>query len=264
MSELSVINEVNRMSEIKEYKFTTKDGKPLTVTGELARDLAIYFDMATLGNKATFEIAHRIRNIMDTPAETLKEKYAVDSGSKFIDKYLGLAKGTISNYKKVADMFFEKTSSNVRDAVFEVYNFAQLQELSVYIVKYMDKKHSEFDEAYKALLECVTADYPFTMSASKIRSAIRKEFEAVDEKKIVDENAGNETETAGNETETVGNETENAGNVPTFTNETAFTILNRCKSARMTFDENGEYVGDDIVNHFRDTLDFIIKILENK
>jgi hypothetical protein len=40
---------------------------------------------------------------------------------------MGLAQGTISNYKKTADFFFQETSSEVKDQEFRDYNFSQLQ-----------------------------------------------------------------------------------------------------------------------------------------
>ncbi len=131
----------------------------------------------------------------------------------------------------------------------------------------MNDKAYKFDEAYAELMEVAPAEFPYTMSASKIRKAVSAYFNTVEEP----ETAGNETETAGNETETTGeietpeNETENAGN-DILTPETAMTILSRCKSARMAFNDDGTYAGDiaDIADHFRDTLDFVIGLLEIK
>lgn len=253
---------VNALANVKNYTFTTADGKTLTVTGELAKDLSVYFGMSTLGNKATFEQAHRLRNIMNMPTEEISDKYSVKNGETFITKYLGLAKGSISNYRKVADYFFMKDSSEIRDSEFSEYNFSQLQELSVYIVKYMEKKHCEFDEAYEALKEVVQGDYPYTMSCAKMRKAIKKEFEIVDEKKTETETAP-ETETA-TETEVTETETETESiNI----NEVAFAVLNRCKVVLSeAFDDDNNYRGnaEDLSEHFRTTLIDIIGMLEIK
>ena len=251
---LSIISEVNRLASVNEYEFVTREGKPLKVTGELASDLSVYYGMSALGNKATFESAHRIRNIMNMSAELLNDKYGVKSGTAFITKYMGLAKGSISNYKKVADIFFNEHDSDVKDSVFSVYNFAQLQEMSVFITLYMENRHSEADEAYSYLAEIAPAEFPYTMSASKIRNAVKKYFNTVDEK-TVDE----PTETTETETETA--ETETAETIESARSR-MMTVLSRCKSAREAFDENGHYLGDEIENHFRDTLDFIIELLK--
>ena len=262
--------EVATLANVDKYTFKTAEGKELTVTGELAKDLSVYYGMTALGNKATFETAHRIRNIMNMKAETLNDKYGVKSGTKFVERFLGLKKGTISNYKKVADYFFNETDSETRDGVFSVYNFAQLQELSVFIVTLVNDKAYKFEEAYAELVEVAPAEFPYTMSASKIRKAVSAYFNTVEEP----ETAGNDAETAGNDAETVGeveeletagNGTENTGN-GALTPETAMAILSRCKSARMAFNDNGTYAGEmaDITDHFRDTLDFVIGLLEIK
>ena len=271
MSKNTLINsEVATLANVEKYTFKTAEGKDLTVTGELAKDLSVYYGMTALGNKATFETAHRIRNIMNMNAEMLNDKYGVKSGTKFVERFLGLKKGTISNYKKVADYFFNETDSDTKDGVFSVYNFAQLQELSVFIVTLVNDKAYKFDEAYAELMEVAPAEFPYTMSASKIRKAVSAYFNTVEEPTAETagneaETAGNETETAGNEAETAGNETENAGN-SVLTPETAMAILSRCKSARMAFNVDGTYAGEmtDITDHFRDTLDFVINLLEIK
>lgn len=270
MSRNTLINsEVATLANVDKYTFKTAEGKDLTVTGELAKDLSVYYGMTALGNKATFETAHRIRNIMNMNAEMLNDKYGVKSGTKFVERFLGLKKGTISNYKKVADYFFNETDSDTKDGVFSVYNFAQLQELSVFIVTLVNDKAYKFDEAYAELMEVAPAEFPYTMSASKIRKAVSAYFNTVDEPETVNEpeNAGNEPENAGNDTNEPenGNETENAGN-SVLTPETAMAILSRCKSARMAFNDDGTYAGEmtDITDHFRDTLDFVIGLLEIK
>ena len=255
---------VNALANVNEYSFTTAEGKSLTVKGELAKDLSVYFGMSTLGNKATFEQAHRLRNIMNMPTEEISDKYSVKNGETFITKYLGLAKGSISNYRKVADYFFMNDSSEIRDSEFAEYNFSQLQELSVYIVKYMDKKHCEFDEAYEALKEIVQGEYPYTMSCAKMRKAIKKEFEIVDEKTAETAETA-ETETA-EETEITETETETAKDSINI-NEIAFAVLNRCKVVLSeAFDDNNNYRGnsEDISEHFRTTLVDIIGMLEIK
>ena len=263
---LNLINaeNVNALTNVEEYTFTTVEGKSLTVKGELAKDLSVYFGMSTLGNKATFEQAHRLRNIMEMPAEEIVDKYSVKNGERFITKYLGLAKGSISNYRKVADYFFMKDSSEIRDSEFTEYNFSQLQELSVYIVKYMDKKHCEFEEAYEALKEVVKADYPYTMSCAKMRKAIKEEFEVVDEKTAEETTAEEKTaeETTAEET-TAEETTQQIINI----NEVAFAVLNRCKVVLSeAFDEDNNYRGnaEDISEHFRTTLVDIIGMLEIK
>ena len=261
MSKNTLINsEVATLANVEKYTFKTAEGKDLTVTGELAKDLSVYYGMTALGNKATFETAHRIRNIMNMNAEMLNDKYGVKSGTKFVERFLGLKKGTISNYKKVADYFFNETDSDTKDGVFSVYNFAQLQELSVFIVTLVNDKAYKFEEAYTELMEVAPAEFPYTMSASKIRKAVSAYFNTVEEP----ETAGNETETAG-EVEEPENETETTRN-DILTPETAMTILSRCKSARMAFNDDGTYAGEmtDITDHFRDTLDFVIGLLEIK
>ncbi len=267
MSKNTLINsEVATLANVDKYTFKTAEGKDLTVTGELAKDLSVYYGMTALGNKATFETAHRIRNIMNMNAEMLNDKYGVKSGTKFVERFLGLKKGTISNYKKVADYFFNETDSDTKDGVFSVYNFAQLQELSVFIVTLVNDKAYKFDEAYAELMEVAPAEFPYTMSASKIRKAVSTYFNTVEEPETTE----NATETAGNATETAEEVeepevTENAGN-NALTPETAMAILSRCKSARMTFNGDGTYAGEmaDITDHFRDTLDFVINLLEIK
>ena len=240
---------VNALANVENYTFTTAEGKSLTVKGELAKDLSVYFGMSTLGNKAAFEQAHRLRNIMNMPTEEISDKYSVKNGESFITKYLGLAKGSISNYRKVADYFFMSNSSEIRDSEFAEYNFSQLQELSVYIVKYMDKKHCEFDEAYEALKEIVQGEYPYTMSCAKMRKAIKKEFEIVEEKTA--------------ETTDTAETTQQSINI----NEVAFAVLNRCKVVLSeAFDDDNNYRGnaEDISEHFRTTLVDIIGMLEIK
>lgn len=267
MSKNTLINsEVATLANVEKYTFKTAEGKDLTVTGELAKDLSVYYGMTALGNKATFETAHRIRNIMNMNAEMLNDKYGVKSGTKFVERFLGLKKGTISNYKKVADYFFNENDSDTKDGVFSVYNFAQLQELSVFIVTLINDKAYKFDEAYAELMEVAPAEFPYTMSASKIRKAVSAYFKTVDEP----ESAGNATDSAGNVTETaeeteVPETTESAGN-DILTPEIAMAILSRCKSARMAFNDDGTYAGEmtDITDHFRDTLDFVINLLEVK
>ena len=256
---LSIITEVNRLANVTEYEFVTREGKPLKVTGELASDLSVYYGMSALGNKATFESAHRIRNIMNMTAETLNDKYGVKSGTAFITKYMGLAKGSISNYKKVADIFFNEHDSDVRDSVFSVYNFAQLQEMSVFITLYMENRHAEMIEAYEYLAEIAPAEFPYTMSAAKIRNAVKAYFKTVDEN-VVDEATGETPEATGETPETP--ETPEAPETLESAHSRMFTVLERCKSARLAFDDNGNYTGDDITNHFRDTLDFIIELLK--
>lgn len=257
---ITLTREINNLATVKKFSFITKEGKPLEVTGELAQNLSVYYGMTAMGNKATFETAHRLRNIMNMETEDLKNKYSVDSGKKFITKYMGLADGTISNYKKVADWFFKPDSSEVRDEIFSVYNFAQLQELSVYIVKYMDKRHGDFAEAYSALCETAPTEYPYTMSSAKMRSAIKAEFETVEEK------TAREAKKTAKKTESnaVTGETVSSGETsPVISYEdlmnSAKTAKVRCERILETmFNESGEYIGDEITQHFKATCEFII------
>lgn len=256
---LTLINEINNLATVSQYTFITKEGKPLTVTGELAKDLSVYYGMTAVGNKATFETAHRLRNITGMTAEDLKEKYNVDTGTEFATKYMGLQKGTISNYAKTAKFFFKVDAGEVRDEIFSAYNFSQLQELGVYIVKYMDTKHAEFEEAYEALKEIVAVDFPYTMSSAKIRSAIRKAYDVVDEPKATKAKKAKTGETTG---ETAGETVSSGENSPVMTYEDLMAYARlakaRCEDILADcFDEEGNYKGDDPVGHLRLTCEFI-------
>lgn len=255
---ITLINEINNLATVSQYTFITKEGKPLTVTGELAKDLSVYYGMTAVGNKATFETAHRLRNITSMTAEDLKEKYNVETGTEFATKYMGLQKGTISNYAKTAKFFFKADAGEVRDEVFSTYNFSQLQELGVYIVKYMETKHSEYDEAYEALKEIVAVDFPYTMSSAKIRSAVKKSFDIVDEPKST------KTKKATSETtgETTGETVATGETSPVMTYEDLMTYARlakaRCEDILADcFDEEGNYKGDEPADHLKLTCEFI-------
>lgn len=255
---ITLINEINNLATVNQYTFITKEGKPLTVTGELAKDLSVYYGMTAVGNKATFETAHRLRNITAMTAEDLKEKYNVETGTEFATKYMGLQKGTISNYAKTAKFFFKEDAGEVRDDVFSAYNFSQLQELGVYIVKYMEDKHAEYEEAYEALKEIVAVDFPYTMSSAKIRSAVKKAFNIVEEPK-----ATKATKKATNgETVTTGETVATGENSPVMTYEDLMAYARlakaRCEDILADcFDDDGNYKGDDPVGHLRLTCEFI-------
>lgn len=255
---ITLINEINNLATVSQYTFITKEGKPLTVTGELAKDLSVYYGMTAVGNKATFETAHRLRNITGMTAEDLKEKYNVETGTEFATKYMGLQKGTISNYAKTAKFFFKVDAGEVRDEVFSAYNFSQLQELGVYIVKYMETKHSEYDEAYEALKEIVAVDFPYTMSSAKIRSAVKKSFDIVDEPKAT------KTKKATSETtgETTGETVATGETSPVMTYEDLMTYARlakaRCEDILADcFDEEGNYKGEEASEHLKLTCEFI-------
>ena len=192
-------------------------------------------------------------------AEDLKEKYNVETGTEFATKYMGLQKGTISNYAKTAKFFFKEDAGEVRDDVFSAYNFSQLQELGVYIVKYMDTKHAEYEEAYEALKEIVAVDFPYTMSSAKIRSAIRKAYDVVDEPKTTKAKKGS---SATGETATTGETVATGETSPVITYEDlmqyamlakarCFDILAEC------YDEDGNYKGEDAGAHLKLTCEFI-------
>lgn len=257
-------NETTTLASVDKYQFMTADGKLLTVSGELAKDLSVYFGMQSFGNKATFEMAFRIKKIMDMNAEDLNEKYSVKSGTAFITKYLGLKKGTISNYKKVADMFFNPDNSEVKDEVFSVYNFAQLQELSVFITKYINERFADYEESYEMLKEIVETDFPYTMSAGKIRKAVVEWFSTVD----IDESETAETsEPETSEPETSEPETSEPENVDIDLSGVCMAILSKCKTTLdECFDDSGNYRGnaDDISEHFRTLLKQFVEMLEIK
>ena len=257
-------NETNALASVDTYKFMTADGKLLTVSGELAKDLSVYFGMQNLGNKATFETAYRIKKIMDMNAEDLNEKYSVKSGTAFVTKYLGLKKGTISNYKKVADMFFNPDNSDVKDEIFSAYNFAQLQELSVFITKYINERFADYEESYEMLKDIVETEFPYTMSAGKIRSAVSKWFTIVD----IDESGTNETsEPETSEPETSEPETSEPEKVDIDLSGLCMAILSKCKTTLSEcFDESGNYRGnvEDISEHFRTLLNQFVEMLEMK
>lgn len=258
-AKITLINEINKLATVNQYTFITKEGKSLTVKGQLAKDLSVYYGMTAVGNKATFETAHRLRNITGMTAGDLKDKYNVESGTEFATKYMGLQKGTISNYAKTAKFFFKEDAGEVRDEVFSAYNFSQLQELGVYIVKYMDTKHAEFEEAYKALTEVVAVDYPYTMSSAKIRSAIRKEFDVVEEPKATE--AKKESEATG-ETSTTGETVATGDTSPVITYEDLMAYARlakaRCEDILADcFDTEGNYKGEDPSGHLKLTCEFI-------
>lgn len=256
---LTLINEINNLATVSQYTFITKEGKPLTVTGELAKDLSVYYGMTAVGNKATFETAHRLRNITAMTAEDLKEKYNVETGTEFATKYMGLQKGTISNYAKTAKFFFKDDAGEVRDEVFSVYNFSQLQELGVYIVKYMETKHAEYAEAYSALCEIAPTEFPYTMSSAKIRSAVKKAFNIVEEPKATKATKAKVGETI---SETTGETVATGETSPVMTYEDLMTyarlVKARCEDILADcFDEEGNYKGDDPAGHLRLTCEFI-------
>lgn len=263
---ITLINEINNLATVEQYTFITKEGKPLTVKGQLAKDLSVYYGMTAVGNKATFETAHRLRNITAMTADDLKEKYNVETGTEFATKYMGLQKGSISNYAKTAKFFFKEDEGVVRDDIFSAYNFSQLQELGVYIVKYMDSKHADFDEAYEALKEVVAVDYPYTMSSAKIRSAVRKEFETVDEPKASKTKKSDKTDS---EISTSG-ETVSSGNTsPVMAYEDlmdyARLAVARCSEILENgFDEDGIYKGEDAEAHLKLTCEFIVGLFTIK
>ena len=271
----NIINlNVNELTNVKKYTITTKDGKSLTLTGELARNVSALDGLGKMTDKATLYKAIFITKIMHMNSPEFKEKYSVKDSTTFITKYLGYTKTTIDLYKNTIDMFF-----NDGELVYEElaeYNLAQLQELCKFVRTDMEKNGLDLDNAINDLCMICETEFPYTMSSKNMRKAIDKYFTTVEEPTNesagnVTESAGNVTESAGNDTESAGNDTESAGNKPQAPTLDMMltkckTVLVRCQNAREMFDGDGHYTGDEMEAHFRDTLDFVIGLLtiENK
>ena len=254
----NIINlNVNDLTNVTTYTITTKDGKPLTLKGELAKNVSALEGLSKMNDKATLYKAIFITKIMHMQADDFKAAYSVKDGESFITKYLGYSKKTIGLYRDTIDMFFT-SDGDIKNPVLENYNLAQLQELTKYIRNTMEKYDCSLDKALDDLYSICSAEFPFTMSSKNMRKAIDNYFT------VVEETVGNDTESTGNDTDLI----ENVSQAPTLDMmlTKARTVLVRCSNAREMFDNDGHYTGDDIENHFRDTLDFVIGLLtiENK
>ena len=253
----NVINlNMSELTNVEKYTITTKDGKPLTLTGELARNVSALDGLGKMTDKATLYKAIFITKIMHMNGPEFKEKYSVKDSTTFVTKYLGYTKTTIDLYKNTIDMFF-----NDGELVFKElaeYNLAQLQELCKFVRTDMEKNGLDLDNAINDLCMICATEFPYTMSSKNMRKAIDKYFATVEEP------TGNGEEPTGNGEESTGNETTENKLAPVTLDmmlSKAKTVLTRCANAREMFDDDGHYTGDEIENHFRDTLDFVIGLL---
>jgi hypothetical protein len=269
---------MEELTKVQTYTITTKDGKPLTLKGELAKNVSALDGLGKMTDKASLYKAIFITRIMHMESDDFKKSYSVKDGETFITKYLGYSKKTIGLYKDTIDMFFT-SDGDVKNPVLENYNLAQLQELTKYIRNTMEKYDCDLDKALDDLYSVCSAEFPFTMSSKNMRKAIDEYFTTVEEPTgnneestgNNEESTGNNEESTGNNEESTGNNDESTGNAPQAPTldmmlAKAKTVLVRCSNAREMFDADGHYTGDDIENHFRDTLDFVIGLLtiENK
>lgn len=258
---------VNELATVKEYTITTKDGKPLKLTGELACNVSVLEGLGKMTDKATLYKAIFITKIIHMDSAEFKEKYSVKDGMSFVTKYLGYTKTTADLYKTTIDMFFK--DGDIMYKQLTEYNLAQLQELCKFVRTDMERNGLDLDNAINDLCMICEAEFPFTMSSKNMRKAIDKYFTTVDEPN--DSTADNSESAADNSETTADNSESTADNKPQpITLEMmvtkARTVLARCSNAREMFNADGHYTGDDIENHFRDTLDFVIGLLtiENK
>lgn len=269
----NVINlNMSELTNVEKYTITTKDGKPLTLTGELARNVSALDGLGKMTDKATLYKAIFITKIMHMNGPEFKEKYSVKDSTTFITKYLGYTKTTIDLYKNTVDMFFNDGEIVYKELA--QYNLAQLQELCKFVRTDMEKNGLDLDNAINDLCMICETEFPYTMSSKNMRKAIDKYFATIEEPT---ENESTENESTGNES--TGNDDNATGNDDNATDSkpapvTLETMISKCKTVYSrcevvrndAFDSDGHYIGDDIENHFRDTLDFIIGLLaiENK
>jgi hypothetical protein len=123
----------------------------------------------------------------------------------------------------------------------------------------MDKNKVTQEKAYQELKERVKADFPYTMSSAKIRAEVRKEFETVEEKKAKKTKKTQEKAQESTPGTTPG--TTPDSNVITYEDlmNSAKTAKVRCERILETmFNESGEYIGDEITQHFKATCEFIV------
>lgn len=268
----NVINiNMSELTNVEKYTITTKQGKALTLTGELARNVSALDGLGKMTDKATLYKAIFITKIMHMKSDDFKDKYSVKDGTTFITKYLGYTKTTIDLYKNTIDMFFNDGEIVYKELA--EYNLAQLQELCKFVRTDMEKNGLDLDNAINDLCMICATEFPYTMSSKNMRKAIDKYFDTVEEP---NDNT-TESETTGNES--IGNNEESNGDENTTDSKPApvtldtmlskcKTVLVRCQNAREMFDDDGNYTGDktELENHFRDTLDFVIGLLaiENK
>jgi hypothetical protein len=273
----NVINlNMEELTKVQTYTITTKDGKPLTLKGELAKNVSALDGLGKMTDKASLYKAIFITRIMHMESDDFKKSYSVKDGETFITKYLGYSKKTIGLYKDTIDMFFT-SDGDVKNPVLENYNLAQLQELTKYIRNDMEKYDYILEEALDDLYSVCSAEFPFTMSSKNMRKAIDEYFTTVEEPTgsneestgSNEESTGSNEESTGSNEESTGSNEESSKTVPLTLDmmlAKAKTVLVRCSNAREMFDAYGHYTGDEIENHFRDTLDFVIGLLtiENK
>jgi len=266
---------VNELATVKEYTITTKDGKPLKLTGELACNVSVLEGLGKMTDKATLYKAIFLTKIIHMDNAEFKDKYSVKDGMSFVTKYLGYTKTTADLYRTTIDMFFKDGDLMYKQLT--EYNLAQLQELCKFVRTDMERNGLDLDNAINDLCMICEAEFPFTMSSKNMRKAIDKYFTTVEEPAgNNEESTGNNEESTGNNEESTGNNEESTGNNEESTKTVSLTldmmltkaktVLVRCENARSMFDADGHYTGDDIENHFRDTLDFVIGLLtiENK
>ncbi len=254
----NVINlNMSELTNVENYTIITKEGKKLALTGELAKNVSALDGLGKMTDKATLLKAIFITKIMHMKSNDFKEKYSVKDSTTFVTKYLGYTKTTIDLYKNTIDMFFndgELVYNELAD-----YNLAQLQELCKFVRTDIEKNGLDLDNAINDLCMICATEFPYTMSSKNMRKAIDKYFATVKEP--------TENESTASNDESTGNNDESTGNKPTpITLETMIskckTVHSRCEVIRAdAFNSDGHYVGDDIENHFRDTLDFIIGLL---
>lgn len=267
---------VNELATVKEYTITTKDGKPLKLTGELACNVSVLEGLGKMTDKATLYKAIFITKIIHMDSAEFKEKYSVKDGMSFVTKYLGYTKTTADLYKNTIDMFFE--DGDLRFKQLTEYNLAQLQELCKFVRTDMERNGLDLDSAINDLCMICEAEFPFTMSSKNMRKAIDKYFATIDETTAdnkdstannSDSTADNKDSIADNSDSTTDNSDSTADNKPqALTLDMMLTkcktVLVRCKNAREMFGDDGHYTGDEMEAHFRDTLDFVIGLLEMK